>query len=388
MRLAFVDDRHSMVYGAQENVLLLASACQRLGHEVVFVTTAEGVLSDAARARGLPVRVVPAPDRLLHFGGSDGLGGARAVAATARDTWRYGTTLARWLLDERIDVVLASAVRPGVMLVPLRVRRIRRRRPAVVLYAQNSTPFGVYAAAAALAADRIALIADGARTTFPGVVRRLVARRERPLPSGRDTTRLAAIAAPRPAAPRTQRPELLCVAAIEERKGLHDLVAAAAEVQRTLGPVVVRVVGGATSDSREEYARSLERQAADLGVELHMEGWHDDVLPFYAAADVCVLASRDEGLPGVLLEALASGLPCVTTDVGGAGELVRASGGGRVVPVGDTGALAAAIVAVLGSAEDWSAAGAAGSAHVCDRYGLDTFAEAYGAIIDEMTTHG
>lgn len=388
MRLAFLDDRHSMVYGAQENVLLLAACCQRLGHDVVIVTTADGVLADTARSRALPVLVVPAPDRLLRFEASAGVGGVRAVVGLARDTWRYGWALSACLLDEGVDVVLASAVRPGVMLVPLRVRRIGRRRPAVVLYAQNSTPFGAYAAAAAWAADRIAFIADGARSTFPRLVQRWTARRMRPLPSGRDMEPLAAVASARGGAPRDSRPELLCVAAIEERKGLHDLLAAAAEAQRTLGPVVVRVVGGVTSTAREEYARRLTQQADDLGVDLRLEGWHDDVLPFYAAADLFVLASRDEGLPGVLLEALASGLPCVTTEAGGAGELVRVSGGGRAVAVGDTDALAREIVALLTHPDDWAAAGAAGRAHVCDRYGLDAFVQAYGAIIDEVTTDG
>jgi glycosyltransferase involved in cell wall biosynthesis len=274
------------------------------------------------------------------------------------------------------------------MLVPMRLRRIARRRPAVVLYAQNSTPFGLYAAAAALAADRIALIADGAHTTFPRAVLRLVRRRLRPLPSGRDMTPLVAVAASRGSAPRSTRPVLLCVAAVEERKGLHHLLAAAADAQRTLGPVLVRVVGGITSDKREQYRQILVRQATDLGVDLRLEGWHDDVLPFYAEADLFVLASRDEGLPGVLLEALATGLPCVTTSAGGAGDVVRSSGGGRVVAVGDTGALAREIVALLSSPDDWAAASTAGSAHVGNRFGLDTFARAYGAIIDEVTTDG
>jgi glycosyltransferase involved in cell wall biosynthesis len=244
----------------------------------------------------------------------------------------------------------------------------------------------VYATAAAAAADRIALIADGARTTFPRIVRRVVVRRLRPLPSGRDMTALAALAAARAAAPRSTAPELLCVAAIEERKGLHHLVSAAAIAQRTLGPVVVRVVGGVTSPVRQQYADQLERQAADLGVDLRLEGWHDDVLPFYASADLFVLASRDEGLPGVLLEALAGGLPCVTTDAGGSGQLVLTSGGGRVVAVGDTDALAREIVGLLTDPDAWAAASTAGSAHVCSRYDLDAFVQAYGAIIDEVTT--
>jgi glycosyltransferase involved in cell wall biosynthesis len=61
------------------------------------------------------------------------------------------------------------------------------------------------------------------------------------------------------------------------------------------------------------------------------------------AADALVLSSDVEGLPLVLLEAAASGLPCVATAVGGVGEAVLDGHTGYVVPAGETAALSAAM---------------------------------------------
>ena len=62
--LAFFDDRFHEVYGAQENLLLLAELCAAEGHRCQLVTSAEGALSQAARERGLDARVVAAPPQL------------------------------------------------------------------------------------------------------------------------------------------------------------------------------------------------------------------------------------------------------------------------------------------------------------------------------------
>ena len=79
-------------------------------------------------------------------------------------------------------------------------------------------------------------------------------------------------------------------------------------------------------------------------------GWQPrDRLPsLYASADVLVLPSREEGMPTVVLEAMASGLPIIMTEVGGARQLVHNGNNGLIVaPIGSPGALAAALSRVL-----------------------------------------
>ena len=76
-----------------------------------------------------------------------------------------------------------------------------------------------------------------------------------------------------------------------------------------------------------------------------------DVARVMAACDVLVLPSRYEGFARVLMEAAAAGLPIVTADVSGADDAVRDGDTGRIVPVGDTAALSAAIAELMADPE-------------------------------------
>jgi glycosyltransferase involved in cell wall biosynthesis len=86
-------------------------------------------------------------------------------------------------------------------------------------------------------------------------------------------------------------------------------------------------------------------EEAKLGDKCHLLGRREDVHRFFAALDVAVLSSRGEGLPLAVGEAMASGVPCVVTDVGDAACLVGRTG--IVVPPGDPEALANGISILL-----------------------------------------
>jgi glycosyltransferase involved in cell wall biosynthesis len=94
-----------------------------------------------------------------------------------------------------------------------------------------------------------------------------------------------------------------------------------------------------------------------------------------------VLCSRTEQLPLVLLEAMASGLPVVATDVGDVRAVLPPEQGAFVVPPGDAGALAAALRAVLGDPALAAALGAKNRARAAERFGagpcLQRFVDVY-----------
>lgn len=92
----------------------------------------------------------------------------------------------------------------------------------------------------------------------------------------------------------------------------------------------------------------LKQLAAELGIadRTYFPGYRSDLLPIYAAFDIFVLSSRREGLPNSILEAMALGLPVVTTDVAGARELVVDGQTGYVRPQGDAQGMARAIIAL------------------------------------------
>jgi glycosyltransferase involved in cell wall biosynthesis len=102
-----------------------------------------------------------------------------------------------------------------------------------------------------------------------------------------------------------------------------------------------------------ELQRELEAQAARLGVadRVRFLGWREDVPALLAAADLLVSSSRWEPLGNVVLEAWMAGVPVVATASAGPSELIADRVSGRLVPLEDAAALAAAIAEVAGDRE-------------------------------------
>jgi glycosyltransferase involved in cell wall biosynthesis len=98
---------------------------------------------------------------------------------------------------------------------------------------------------------------------------------------------------------------------------------------------------------------ALMRQAADLGLAevVRFAGALTDVRPSLASAEMFVLPSTEEGLPGSVIEAQAAGVPVIATAVGGTPELVRHERTGLLVPARDPAALSAAMLRLLRDVE-------------------------------------
>lgn len=136
------------------------------------------------------------------------------------------------------------------------------------------------------------------------------------------------------------------VGRLDPAKDQHGLVRAFARIRAQAAPVALVVVGdGPLRDSLGDLARS-EGVAEDV----HFLGDRSDVADILRGLDLFVLSSVTEGYSIALLEACATGLPIVATDVGGNAEIVVDRVSGRIVPPGDPGSLAAACVEMLSDA--------------------------------------
>ena len=100
-----------------------------------------------------------------------------------------------------------------------------------------------------------------------------------------------------------------------------------------------------------ELRSGLEEQARRLGISerIRFLGWRADLETVYGATDVFVLTSRNEGTPVALIESMAAGLPCVSTDVGGVRDVITEPALGVLVPFGDPQRLAEAVAALCDS---------------------------------------
>jgi UDP-glucose:(heptosyl)LPS alpha-1,3-glucosyltransferase len=134
----------------------------------------------------------------------------------------------------------------------------------------------------------------------------------------------------------------LIVAQDFERKGLREAIAALASVKD--GEMLLQVVG---KPDPEPY----ERLARELAVLVLFEGPQSDVLPFYAGADFFILPTRHDPCSLVVLEALAMGLPVISTKQNGACEIMTHGEHGFVLEsADDADGLAAAMRALCDDA--------------------------------------
>jgi glycosyltransferase involved in cell wall biosynthesis len=119
-----------------------------------------------------------------------------------------------------------------------------------------------------------------------------------------------------------------------------------------------------------EMRNELERRTASLGVtsRVHFMGWWPDVSSAIADMDVVALTSRNEGTPVSLIEALASGRPVVSTDVGGVRAVVQDGRSGYLVPPASSPAVASSLERLIEDEEGRHEMGRAGRAWVIEHF--------------------
>jgi teichuronic acid biosynthesis glycosyltransferase TuaC len=140
-------------------------------------------------------------------------------------------------------------------------------------------------------------------------------------------------------------PVIVTVGGLCERKGFHRVMACLPALLQQHPGLTYLVIGGPSPEG--DWTGKLQALAAELGVAANVRFTGpqppDRLRHWLSAADVFVLATRNEGWANVFLEAMACGLPVVTTRVGGNAEVVNAPHLGEVVSFGDEPALRSAI---------------------------------------------
>lgn len=172
-------------------------------------------------------------------------------------------------------------------------------------------------------------------------------------------------------------------------KGLDDLAAAFGAIAAERR-VVLWLVGGVLDTERDRNAPArIAGLLAERGFghRVHFLGRRDDVPGILRASDVFVLPSHREGLPVSLLEAMACGLPVVTTDIRGCREVVTHGISGLLVPAHDPAALAAALAHLHDEPARRATLAAAARARVLERYTVAASLAPLLALYRELERH-
>jgi len=175
-----------------------------------------------------------------------------------------------------------------------------------------------------------------------------------------------------------QRPRVGIIGRLSPQKGHRILFQAIAQIANCR-PVHLLVVGAGELDAE------LHHLAASLGIadRVHFLGSRCDVAEILLHLDLLVSASLWEGLPGVILEALASEVPVVATDVSGSREIIVHGETGLLVPAGRPDALAETILQALEQPERMRNMARRGSQSV-ERFSIEKMVAEYSVVYRDI----
>ena len=173
----------------------------------------------------------------------------------------------------------------------------------------------------------------------------------------------------------------LAVGRLETQKDYPNLLQALAQVLRHCSDVLLLICGeGRLRSQLEEMT-----QALGLDQKVHFLGLRRDIPMLLNAVDAYVMSSAWEGMPGVLLEASAVGLPIVATEVGGNAEVVLEDEAGWLVPPQDSTALAIAMERMMRLSQfERRQMGQMGRRHVMEHYSLERGVERWETLYHGM----
>ncbi len=180
----------------------------------------------------------------------------------------------------------------------------------------------------------------------------------------------------------TQGP-IVTVGRLVEQKNHALFLDAAAQLLRELPQAQFVITGDGPLRS------ALEQQARTLGIadRVSFTGERDDIEVLLQSASLFWLTSRWEGMPNVVLEAMASGVPVITTDVSGVRELLRPGVDGFVVTKSDAAEFAAASTRLLRDPGAWRNVSAAARTRA-EEFSVAAMVDAWARLYDELLEQG
>jgi len=362
--LAIVHTENSCGWGGQEiRILTEARGFQDRGHRVTLVAPAEAPIADAADRMGL--RVVRLDIRRKRPSNFLALRQWLAEHRAEIDILNTHSSTDSWLS------ALACATIPGAPPI------VRTRHVSTTIRNRPTTRWLYTRATAHIVTAGEALKRQLARDN--GVL----PDRMTSIPTGIDLARFVPgdAAGARATLGLPQRPTLGIVATLRDWKGHDMLFDALARDREAWSGWNVLVVGDGP------YRDRLDAQLAalNLAARIRFAGQQDDVVPWLQAMDLFALPSwGEEGVPQAIMQAMACGLPVVSTTVGAIAEAVDDGVTGQVVPPRDVAALVAALSRLRDDPALRSRLGAAGHARALRDFGIDRMLDRMEAVFRDV----
>jgi glycosyltransferase involved in cell wall biosynthesis len=353
--------------GADQQLLTIVDGLRARGHEVMIVSLA------ALGPMGLEARQLGIPTESLEM---------RRGVADPRGLFRLARLVRAW----RPDVLHSHMIHANLMA---RAVRLIAPVPALVSTIHNVYDGGRLRMAAYKLTnglvDQMTIVSQAAADRF--IAERIIPQELlRVFPNAVDTDRFRTVP---PGTRESIRRSLgiegqfawLAVGRFELAKDYPNMLQAFVRVRERHPEALLLIVGrGSLQPETEALTRTL-----GLAGSVHFMGVRRDIPEVLSAGDGYVMSSAWEGMPIVLLEAAAAGLPIVATHVGGNPEVVRDEETGFLVPPHDSEALGEAMLRLMGLSDaERRAFGDRGAEHIRTHYGVSQALERWEELYREV----
>lgn len=352
--------------GTETHCIAVISELKKRGHDAVMANTwDDGVVNEYAARAGIP----------FH-----GLRGG-----TYRLGPRWFRTVGRFLREQRFDIVQTHGLRMSLGLRMMQ-RYARVKHHIYCIRGLDRQRRRIETAIDRLTENRLSIILCNSQAVAN---RRHEIAGTRParmmlIPNGIDVDHFS------PDFPAASRAELnlpdgflfVKVASFREEKDHATLFDAWSRAENALGDAKLILVGGG---DREPLIRSMVAQR-ELGDRVVFHGVSADVRPILRACDAYVMSSHSEGMPRSVMEAMAMGMPVVTTAAGGVPEVAENDKSALVVATRDAAGLADAMVRVYKDAALRARLSVAAVDRIRDHFSLtlmiDRYEKIYRSVLD------
>lgn len=372
------------IYGASRSLSRLAGRLRELEHEPVILLPETGPLDGRLRSEGLQTIIFPS---------------LRVITRPVLASWRIipwlagllpsALALARLIKREKIDIVHTNT---GVIVSSALAARLAGC-PHVWHIRDWFQEFGPlwkpYSRYILSNADRILCVSKAIAGQFP------VSPKIEVLNNGIDLAEFPELSGDECAAARNDwrlpasQSVVGTVGRIKFKRKGQEFLLQAAGLLRNRGIDVTCLLAGGPAPGAEDQIEQMKQFAEELGVQAIFTGELTDARSAYAAMDIFVLPSaQPEPFGGVVIEAMALGLPVIGTDIGGTTEQVADGETGLLVPPADPAALATAIAKLAEEPQRRRHMGASGRRRVAEHFSIDAMTTRIVAVYNDVLRRG
>jgi len=315
IKILFIEGRYNSIYGAQKSMITLIENLPKNKFQPIVLTTKKGKLSNYLKEKNIEYKVIEASNRINQFGGKIPNENLFNKSKILFDLLKYNKQVYDLIKKEDIDLIYNNGFR-GVVLSLIASKMAGK--PSVYYKRIDGKANYLIRKLILKHHDIIFCISEGVKNGFENDELDKYNHKFKTLYTGYEFDEFSD---EKLEISKEDNINIGLVGSVTPRKGYKEAIEAFKEIDKQK----VRLnFYGSVSEGYEDYKKELDSMIDkyNLKDKVIWHGFVENVKEAYKNIDITILPSKSEGLPRVVIESLANGIPVVATDVGGVKEII------------------------------------------------------------------